>query len=185
MLFLILAWRYGFFLSEIFFLSSSTRSTGFGSVCHEPCPTTNFSYYLFPLTGRSPHFRFGVPANHLVSLFFLPVSGDPMEVTEYKHLFLTVILWWLATVNSNRRIIVIIFLSSQWDTTWQTFNKLLNRSIWPIDGTLTGTTTQSGPGSNDNEEDFCIPQSSSSGASPLDSCHIQEAHWGMRVLALW
>ena len=100
-----------------YFLSSSTRSTSFGSVCHEPCPTTDFSY-LFPLTGRSPHFRFGVPANHLVSLFFLPVSGDPREVTEYKHLFLTVILWWLTTVNSNRRIVEIIFLSSQWDTTW-------------------------------------------------------------------
>ena len=58
--------------SPRYFLSSSTRSTGFGSFCHEPCPTTNLSYYLFPLTGRSPHFRFGVPANHLASPFFLP-----------------------------------------------------------------------------------------------------------------
>ena len=122
MLSLILAWRTWLLRVRDIFLSSSTRTTGFGSVCHEPCPTTNFSYYLFPLTGRSPHFRFGVPANHLVSLFFLPVSGDPREVTEYKHLFLTVILWWLATVNSNRRIVEIIFLSSQWDTTWQLFN---------------------------------------------------------------
>ena len=119
MLFLILAWRTWLLRVRDIFLSSSTRSTGFGSVCHKPCPTTNFSYYLFPLMGRSPHFCFGVPANHLVALFFLPVSGDPREVTEYKHLFLTVILWWLATVNSNRRIVVIIFLSSQWDTTWQ------------------------------------------------------------------
>ena len=68
------------------FMSSSTRSTGFGSVCHEPCPTTNFSYFLFPLTGRSPHFRFRVPANRLASTFFLPVSGDPSEVTKYQHL---------------------------------------------------------------------------------------------------
>ena len=68
---------------------SSTRSTGFGSVCHEPCPTTNFSYYLFPLTGRSPHFRFGVPANHLASLSFLPLSGDLSEVTKYKHLWVS------------------------------------------------------------------------------------------------
>ena len=30
-----------------FFLSSSTRSTGFGSVCHEPCPTTNFFFSYF------------------------------------------------------------------------------------------------------------------------------------------
>ena len=34
------------------------------------------SYYLLPLRGRSPHFRFGVPANHLASLFSLLVSGD-------------------------------------------------------------------------------------------------------------
>ena len=61
-----------------YFLSSSTRSTCFGSVCYEPCPTTNFSYYLFPLTGRSPYFRFGVPANRLASTFFFPVSGDPL-----------------------------------------------------------------------------------------------------------
>ena len=29
------------------FMSSSTRSTGFGSVCHEPCPTTNFFFSFF------------------------------------------------------------------------------------------------------------------------------------------
>ena len=29
------------------FMSSSTRSTGFGSVCHEPCPTTNFFFLFF------------------------------------------------------------------------------------------------------------------------------------------
>ena len=122
---------------KIFFSSSFTRSTwllrvrdilfvffypeylAFGSVRHKPCPTTNFSYYLFPLAGRSPHFRFGVPANNLASLFFLPVSGDPSEVPKYKHLVLTIILWRLATVNSNRRIVVIIFQSSQWNSTWQ------------------------------------------------------------------
>ena len=52
-----------------------TRSNGYRSVCHEPFPITDFSY-LFPLRGRSPHFRFGVPANHLASLFFPLVSGD-------------------------------------------------------------------------------------------------------------
>ena len=62
---------------------------------------------------------FRVPANRLASTFFLPVSGDPREVTEYKHLFLTVILWRLATVNSNTRIVVILSPSSQWDITWQ------------------------------------------------------------------
>ena len=131
MLFLILAWRTWLLRVRDIFLSSSTRSTGFGSVCHEPCPKTNFSYYLFPLTGRSPHFRFGVPANHLASLFF-PLARRSVratichpripffihQVAKYKHLFLTVILWRFATVNSNTRIVVILFLSSQWDITW-------------------------------------------------------------------
>ena len=118
MLFLILAWRTWLLRVRDIFLSSSTRSTGFGSVCHEPCPTTNFFivYFRWREGGATSVFR--VPANHLASTFFLPVSGDPREVTEYKHLFLKVILWWLATVNSNKRIVVILFLSSQWDTTW-------------------------------------------------------------------
>ena len=34
------------------------------------------SYYLLPLRGRGPHFRFEVPANHLASLFSPLVSGD-------------------------------------------------------------------------------------------------------------
>ena len=39
-----------------------------------------------------------------------------------------------------------------------------------MDGTLTDTTTlgQSGPGSNDNEEELHIPQGSRTGASPSD-----------------
>ena len=39
----------------------------------ELCPKDRFSYYLFPLTGRSPHFRPRALANHLASLFFPPV----------------------------------------------------------------------------------------------------------------
>ena len=40
------------------------------------------------------------------------------------------------------------------------YSKWLNSSIWPIDGSLTGTTTlgQSGPGSNGNEGVLHIPQ---------------------------
>ena len=69
MLFLILAWRKWLLHVRDILLSSSTRSTGFGSVPYEPYPSTNFSYSLFPLTGRSPHFRFRVPANRLASTF--------------------------------------------------------------------------------------------------------------------
>ena len=64
---------------------------GFSSVCHEPCPTTNFLFSFFPLTGRRCHFRFRVPANHLASTFFLPVSGDPSEVTKYQHLLVSTV----------------------------------------------------------------------------------------------
>ena len=39
-------------------------------------PNNSLSYFLFLLTGRSPYFRFGVPANHLASLFLPLVSGD-------------------------------------------------------------------------------------------------------------
>ena len=70
MLFLTLAWRTWVPRVRDIFLSSSPRNTGFGSSArYEPCPTTNFSYSLFPLTGRNPHFRFRVPANRLASTF--------------------------------------------------------------------------------------------------------------------
>ena len=95
---------------------------GFSSVRHEPCPTTNFLIFLFPLTGRRCHFRFRVPANHLASTFFLPVSGDPSEVTEYQHLLVSTLTHipffnGLLLLIHARGIVVIIFLSSQWDTT--------------------------------------------------------------------
>ena len=43
--------------------------------------------------------------------------------------------------------------------------------IWPIDGTLTGTTTlgQSGPKSNGNEGVLQLPQSSKTGTLALDA----------------
>ena len=129
-LFLVLAWRYGFFLSEIFFVFFYPEYLALGSVRHEPCPTTNFVFSFFRWREEGATSVFRVPANHLASTFFLPVSGDPREVTEYKHLFLTVILWWLATVNSNTRIVVILFLSSQWKTTWQLALKTLIRQLY-------------------------------------------------------
>ena len=86
-LFSILAWRTWVIRVRVIllFVFVYPKYLAFGSIHHEPCPKTDFSYYLFPLTGRSPHFRFGVPANHLASLFFLLVSGDLSEVTKYQH----------------------------------------------------------------------------------------------------
>ena len=108
-----------------YFLYSSTRSIGFGSVCHEPCPTTNFLIIYF-------HWREGVPTSVLGSqpIVWLLPSSFPCQATRVRspsinicgspfcdlHSFLTVILWRLPTVNSAKRIVVIIFLSSQWDT---------------------------------------------------------------------
>ena len=50
------------------------------------------------------------------------------------------------------------------------FYIISNRSIWPIDWTLTGTTTpsQSGPGCNSSERVLHIPQNSETGASSSD-----------------
>ena len=63
-------------------------------------PVQPLTYYLFPLTGRSPHFHFRVPANRLASTFFLPVSGDPSEVTKYKHLWVSP-LWPTFFLNGH------------------------------------------------------------------------------------
>ena len=58
------------------------------------------------------------------------------------------------------------------------YKSFLNRSIWPIYETLTGTTTsgQSGPGSNGNEGVFHTTQISRTGVSPSDVvwCYTQE-----------
>ena len=91
------------------FMSSSTRSTGFGSVCHEPCPTTDFLIFYF-------RWREGVPTSVLGSqpIVWLLPSSFRCQATRVRlpstnicwsprdpHSFLTVILWRLATVNSN------------------------------------------------------------------------------------
>ena len=52
-----------------YFFVFFTRSTGFWSVCHEPCPITNFFLFYFRWREGVPHFRFRVPANRLTSTF--------------------------------------------------------------------------------------------------------------------
>ena len=81
MLFLVLAWRTWLLRVRDIFLSSSTRSCGFGSVCHELCPTTNFVFSFFRWQEEGATSVFRVPANHLASTFFLPVSGNPKSMT--------------------------------------------------------------------------------------------------------
>ena len=120
----------------------------FGSVSYEPCQTTNFFLFYF-------RWREGVPTSVLGSqpiVWLLPSppwSGDfvratrchPSQVTEYRqvapiyHHALTVILWGLATVNSNERIAVIPLPSSQWDITWhkvKTNSEMIQPAIIPF-----------------------------------------------------
>ena len=100
---------------------------GFGSVPYEPCPTTNFLTIYFCWQEGDPTSVLGsqpivwlLPSSFLyqatrVRSPSINICGSPLCDL---HSFLMVILWWLATANSNKRIVVIIFLSSQWDTTW-------------------------------------------------------------------
>ena len=103
MLYLVLAWRYGFFflsriLSAFFIWNLGMRlasshddlifktlrhlESGMRSVHYDLCPKNWFSFSLFPLTGRC-HFRFRVLANHLA--FFLPFPGHWVQTSASFH----------------------------------------------------------------------------------------------------
>ena len=71
-------------------LLSSTRSkmAMVRLLATNPAQKLIFLTIYFRWGEGSPHFRFGVPANHLASLFFLLVSGDLGKVTKYQHLFI-------------------------------------------------------------------------------------------------
>ena len=101
-----------------YFLSSSTRSTGFGSVYHEPCPKTNFLIFYF-------RWRKGVPTSILGSkpIVWLLPSSFPCQATRVTSPstniwpgFVTfdwpTLPWCLTTVNSNKWIVVIFSIVS-------------------------------------------------------------------------
>ena len=134
-----LAWRHGFFfLSKIlsaFFTRSLARDSP-RSVHTDLCSKNRFSFTLFPLTERRCHFRFRVLANHLASIFFLPLLGDSLGLLSlwsgHRVTSCWLSLWptfftfpdrpWgidlyhypLLAVSRNT-----LFLFSQWETTWQ------------------------------------------------------------------
>ena len=58
--------------------SKNSSSPGVWHEIHSPRPLSQnwFSYSLFPLMEEGGYFRFGILANHLASIFFLPPSGD-------------------------------------------------------------------------------------------------------------
>ena len=119
----------------------------FAPICsRRPLFQNRFSYSLFPLTEEGCYFCFGILANHLASIFFLPLSGDSLgllyvpvphslPVTEYKHLLVSILTWicylrnWPRflfqrsvlglLIQIRRNSSNLLFLFSQWETTWQ------------------------------------------------------------------
>ena len=112
-------WLYGIFNTGLKKMASSCLAEFlrlllpgvlcFGSVSYEPCPTTNFLIIYF-------RWREGVPTSVLGSqpIVWLLPSSFRCQATRVRlpstnicwsprdpHSFLTVTLWWLATVNSN------------------------------------------------------------------------------------
>ena len=136
-------------VSQIFFCLLHPEYLAFGSVSYEPCPKTNFLTIYFHWREGVPTSVLGSqpiiwllspspwPGDPFGLLYVTQVPFFFHQVTQYKHLFfhsdlglllwdwptffhvLKAILWRLATVNSNGRIVLILFLSAQWDTTWQ------------------------------------------------------------------
>ena len=149
MLFLILAWRKWLLQSEIFLCILLPRVLALAPSATSPVQQLTFLLSIsadgkespLPFWGPSQSFGFSLlPLGQAIFLGLLDGTQVPFffhQVTQYKHLFfnsdlglllwdwptffnfLTAILWRLATVNSNTRIVLILFLSSQWDTTWQ------------------------------------------------------------------
>ena len=124
-LFLTLAWRKWLLrVRDIFFVFFYPEYLALVLSATNPVQQLTFFIIYF-------RWREGVPTSQPIIWLLSP--SFPCQATRVRspsmnicrsplcdlHSFLTVILWWLATVNSNKRIVVIIFLSSQWDTTWQ------------------------------------------------------------------
>ena len=87
-------------VQQLIFLFLSISADGKESLLPFWGPSQSFDFYLLPSRVRWPEWGHQVQTS-------VGLHCDP-------HSFLTVILWRLATVNSNTRIVVILFLSSQW-----------------------------------------------------------------------
>ena len=131
MLFLILAWRIGSFVSEILFVFFYPEYLAFGFVHHEHCPTTNFFLFYF-------RWREGVPTSVLGSqpIVWLLPSPFPCQATRVRSPSINIWSppWPTFFLNGHSliacytRIVVILFLSSQWETTWHWVKASLFRS---------------------------------------------------------
>ena len=80
MLFLVLAWRYGFFLLSKNLSAFFTRRLGMGlASSHDDLIfKTDFLIPYFRWWKKGAISTFGILANHLASKFFLPLLGDSL-----------------------------------------------------------------------------------------------------------
>ena len=97
----------------------------------------------------------GVPHLHMVKWFqvLVCITNNSIKHPSFVYIHSTDQTILFLTIQLNMSFVCIQF-------------KYSNSSIWPINRTLSGTTTlgQSQPGSWSNEEVLCIPQSSRTGA---------------------
>ena len=73
------------------------------------------------------------PSGHQVQTSVFPFWPGFVTLGIDPHYYgvLTVILWCLATVNSHTGIVVILFLSSHWETTWHyTSYEIIDQFLW-------------------------------------------------------
>ena len=118
-LFLVLAWgtQVSHVSVNLFFFSTRSKVAMVRLPAMNPAQKLT-SYYLLPLRGREPHFRFGVPANHLASLSFplrCPATwGHQVPTSVYPlcdlHSFLTVTCLTAWYCQFNGRIVLVLAL---------------------------------------------------------------------------
>ena len=95
-------------------------------------------YYLLPLRGREPHFRFGVPANHLASLSFpfrCPATWGHLSANIWSPVWPTFLpnghfltAWYSHSIREDS---ISPTSSSPWAITWQQYvSQLMNFSVY-------------------------------------------------------
>ena len=99
MFFLVLAWRYGSFLSKILYVFLYPESW---LQIRSPRPVSKELIFFFPTSadGRSSHFRLRVLANHF-GFYLLPSPGEAIRVRSQSTDSLTHILYFLRQAMRN------------------------------------------------------------------------------------
>ena len=124
-LFLILAWR----LFGVLHVSVNLLSLARSKMAIVRLPRALLKNYLFsyllPLRGREPHFRFGVPANHLASLSFpfrCPATWGHLSANIWSPVWPTFLpnghfltAWYSHSIREDS---ISLTSSSPWAITW-------------------------------------------------------------------